>query len=459
MSTLEGLATALESVVGSASLLTNTAVAEYAVDGVPPVMVVFPADEAQITDVLRLASEYRATVFPRGGGSHTFVGQTPARVDLVLSVQRLERQLAYEPADLTTTVQAGVRFLELQRALGGRGQFLALDPPVTATTTMGGMVATNVSGPRRLLYGTTRDMLLGLAVITVDGKRTKAGGRVVKNVTGYDLNKLYIGSLGTLAIIVELTYKLHPLPPGELTLGFGCAQHTDLSPMLQTLLQLPLRLNSLELLNAVACETLAANASLPLAETAYLLIARVEGPPTVTQSQAQRLTEALRHLPLTRPPSVHTWSALEQERLWAGLGALTCSASSQHASPDRVVVKVSLLMSALPAFCQEVQEMATHMDTAWSIVAHAGSGIAYVGIPVCHPEAPDVEGLLAHLQALERCVERCQGRRVIERAPAALKQHCQVWGPTGDDFALMRAIKASFDPLHRLNPGRFIGGL
>ena len=265
MSTLEGLATALESVVGSAYLLTNTAVAEYAIDGVPPVMVVFPADEAQITDVLRLASEYRATVFPRGGGSHTFVGQTPARVDLVLSVQRLERQLDYEPADLTTTVQAGVRFLELQRALGGRGQFLALDPPVSATTTMGGMVATNVSGPRRLLYGTTRDMLLGLAVITVDGKRTKAGGRVVKNVTGYDLNKLYIGSLGTLAIIVELTYKLHPLPPGELTLGFGCAQHTDLSPMLQTLLQLPLRLNSLELLNAVACETLAANASLPLA--------------------------------------------------------------------------------------------------------------------------------------------------------------------------------------------------
>src|SRR5262245_47822110 len=128
MSTLEGLATALESVVGSAYLLTNTAVAEYAVDGVLPAMVVLPADEAQVTDVLRLASEYRATVFPRGGGSHTFVGQTPSRVDLVLSVQRLERQLAYEPADLTTTVQAGMRFLELQRILGGRGQFLALDP-------------------------------------------------------------------------------------------------------------------------------------------------------------------------------------------------------------------------------------------------------------------------------------------------------------------------------------------
>ena len=134
-------------------------------------------------------------------------------------------------------------------------------------------------------------MLLGVAVMTIDGKRTKAGGRVLKNVTGYDLNKLYIGSLGTLAIIFELTCKLHPLPPGELTLGIGCAGEADLAPMLQTILQLPLRLNSLELLNAAACETLATHAALSLVETGYMLIARVEGTPAVTQSQAQRLTE------------------------------------------------------------------------------------------------------------------------------------------------------------------------
>jgi glycolate oxidase FAD binding subunit len=459
MSTLEGLATALASVVGSAHLLTNDAVAQYAIDGVLPAMVVLPTDEIQIAAVLRLASEYQATVFPRGGGSHTFMGQTPSRVDLVLSVQHLQRQLAYEPADLTTTVQAGVRFCELQRTLGGHGQFLALDPPVTAATTLGGVVATNVSGPRRFLYGTARDVLLGVAVMTMDGKRTKAGGRVVKNVTGYDLNKLYIGSLGTLAIIVELTCKLHPLPPGELTLGIGCASQADLAPMLQTILQLPLRLNSLELLNATACETLAVHADLPLGETAYTLITRVEGTPAVTQSQAQRLTEALRHLPLTRPASVHTWSAVEQERLWSTLGELTRGASGPDAAPDCIVVKVSLLMSALPAFCQDVQENAAHFDTAWSIVAHAGSGIAYVCIPVPNPEAPDVERLLAYLQALEGCVTRCQGRRVIARAPVAVKQQCQVWGPPGDDFVLMRAIKASFDPQHRLNPGRFLGGL
>ena len=115
---------------------------------------------------------------------------------------------------MTTTVQAGQRLADLQRTLGAQGQFLALDPPAAATTTVGGIVAANRNGPRRLLYGSARDLLLGTTVITIDGKRTKAGGRVVKNVTGYDLNKLYIGSLGTLAVLVELTFKVHPLPPG-----------------------------------------------------------------------------------------------------------------------------------------------------------------------------------------------------------------------------------------------------
>jgi glycolate oxidase FAD binding subunit len=459
MSTLEGLATALESVVGSAYLLTDVAVAEYAIDGVSPAMVVLPTDESQIAEVLRLASESQATVFPRGGGSHTYIGQTPSRVDLVLSVQRLHRQLAYEPADLTTTVQAGMRFTELQRTLGASGQFLALDPPVTAMTTMGGVIATNLSGPRRLLYGTARDVLLGVAVITVDGKRTKAGGRVVKNVTGYDLNKLYIGSLGTLAIIVELTCKLHPLPPGELTLGIGCAPQADLAPVLHMLLQLPLRLNSLELLNAAALERLASHTGLALGETGYMLLARVEGTAAVTRSQAQRLTEALRHVPLTRAASVDTWSGVEQERLWFGLGALTQGASGPDAAPVCMVVKVSLLMSQLPAFYQEVQAIAAASDSAWPMVAHAGSGIVYVTIPVPHPATPDVEQLLRHLRALEQCVAHCQGRRVIERAPVAVKQQCQVWGPPGDDFALMRAIKASFYPQSSLNPGRFLGGL
>jgi glycolate oxidase FAD binding subunit len=319
------------------------------------------------------------------------------------------------------------------------------------------MVAANTSGPRRLLYGTARDLLLGIAVITMEGKRTKAGGRVVKNVTGYDLNKLYIGSLGTLAVIVELTFKLHPLPPGEHTLGIGFSQHVDMLPILQTVLQLPLRLSSVELLNAAATTTLQSRTALPAPDTAYLLIARVEGTPDVTKNQAQRLSEALHKLPLTGPLTPQTWSDSEQACLWREIEEFPVTMPVQ-AAPE-VLSKVSVRLSDLPALFQEMEAAAATAGTAWPVLAHAGSGIAYVCIPADANATADPASMLAHIQTLDACVARLRGRRVLDRAPVEVKRHCEVWGTPGDDFALMRAIKASFDPHHRLNPGRFIGGL
>ncbi|MGQ4808981.1 putative FAD-linked oxidoreductase [Candidatus Entotheonellaceae bacterium PAL068K] len=455
MSTLEGLATALQSVVGADHLLT--AAAAYAVDGVRPSMVVSPADEAQVAAVMRLAAEHRATVFPRGGGSHMTLGHTPEQVDVVLSLRRLQQQLAHEPADMTTTVQAGMGLADLQQTLHAQRQLLALDPPAAATTTLGGIIATNMSGPRRLLYGSARDLVLGTAVITPDGKRTKAGGRVVKNVTGYDLNKLYIGSLGTLAVIVELTVKLHPLPPGELTIGLGFSEPADMLPMLQTLLQLPLRLNSLELLNAAATAWVRQTAELQMPDTAYVYMARVEGSQEVTRKQAQRLTEALHHLPPTGTLTVHHWQDDEQSRLWRAVAAFPAAV---HATgPHGIVAKVSLRLSDLPTFCQAMQQAAAEVETSWPLLAHAGSGIAYLSIPGSDAASTQPAAILDHIRTLDTCVERLQARRVLERAPVEVKRHCQVWGAPGDDFALMHAIKAAFDPHNRLNPGRFIGGL
>ena len=277
MSTLDRLATALQSVVDDKQLLTDAAAAPYAVDDVPPGVVALPDDETQLSDVLRLAGEYDASVFPRGGGSHLRLGATPERVDLVVGIERMRRQLAYEPGDMTTTVQAGMPLGDLQDALKAEGQFVALDPPATAATTIGGVIATNASGPRRLLYGTARDLVLGLGVVGADGTRSKAGGRVVKNVTGYDLTKLYIGSLGTLAVVHELTFKVHPLPAGEVTIGIACAGHDDVAPVQDALLRLPLRLNSLELLNAVALAALRVDTDVELPDAPYLFLARLEG--------------------------------------------------------------------------------------------------------------------------------------------------------------------------------------
>ena len=453
MSAHDRLAAALEAVVGTEWLLTGNAVADYAIDGVAPSMAVFPEDETQVAAVLRLADEHQATVAPRGGGSHSSLGNVPKRLDVVLSVQRLQQQLAYEPGDMTTTVQAGLRLADLQASLHQHNQFLALDPPGSDTTTVGGIVAANLSGPRRLLYGSARDLLLGSAVISLDGKRTKAGGRVVKNVTGYDLNKLYIGSLGTLAVIVELTWKVHPRPPGEQTLGIGVTQRADLDDICHLMLQLPLRLNSFVLLNHKAVAELATQTEIDDPEVPYLFLVRFEGTPEVLAHQTSRIATALRDLTLSGVASTHTWHDDEPDRLWQGLEALP--RTLHQTAPSSMVARVSLRMSEIPAFVEAMDAAAKASGTPWPLLAHAGHGVVYVRLT----SSETTESLMTHLQTLDACVTQLRGRRVLEYVPLAIKQQIDVWGATGDDFALMRAIKATFDPHCRLNPGRFLGGL
>ena len=446
MSTLDRLATALQSVVDDKQLLTDAAAAPYAVDDVPPGVVALPDDETQLSDVLRLAGEYDASVFPRGGGSHLRLGGTPERVDLVVGIERLRRQLAYEPGDMTTTVQAGMPLGDLQDVLKAEGQFVALDPPATAATTIGGVIATNASGPRRLLYGTARDVVLGLGVVGADGTRSKAGGRVVKNVTGYDLTKLYIGSLGTLVVVHELTFKVHPLPPGEVTIGIACAGHDDVAPIQDALLRLPLRLNSLELLNGAALAALRADTDVELPDAPYLFLARLEGDAAVTASQTQRVRKAVQDLDRGAAADPLAWPAEDQRRLWTAL-------SAQALRPGFAAAKVGLRMTDLAPFCAGVESRAA--ASAWLLHAHAGNGVVWVRIPV----GDDEDGLVAQIQALDGDVARLSGHRVIERAPVAVKRRCGVWGQVGDDFAVMQALKATYDPGRRLNPGRFIGGL
>ena len=384
---------------------------------------------------------------PRGGGSHLPLGATPERVDVVLSVECMRRQLAYEPGDMTATVQAGMPLGELQDLLRVESQFVALDPPATPATTIGGVIATNASGPRRLLYGTARDLVLGIGVVGADGSRSKAGGRVVKNVTGYDLTKLYIGSLGTLAVVSELTFKVHPLPPGEETIGIACASAGDILPVLNTLLRMPLRLNSLELLNVSALSALRDAAAVDLPATPYLFLARLEGEPAVTRSQTQRVRDALRELTLSAPADTLEWQPDEQQRMWSTLAA-------QALRREFITAKVGLRITDLAPFCMDLESQAAELP--WLLHAHAGNGIVSVQIPVSHV---DEEGLVAQIQALDGCVAGLEGHRVIERAPAAVKRRFEVWGPVADNFAVMQALKATYDPRRRLNRGRFIGGL
>jgi glycolate oxidase FAD binding subunit len=354
----------------------------------------------------------------------------PKRLDLLIATTRLNRVVEYEPADLTVTVEAGMPFAELQRVLGEQGQFLALDPPAAEGATIGGVIATNASGPLRFSCGTARDLVIGTRVANADGTLTRAGGRVVKNVAGYDLNKLYIGSLGTLNIIVELGFKLAPIPPAaEAVVG----QFADLGAarsVVNAVVHSPLSPLAIELLGPGA----ASAAGLP---NANLLVLRVGGYPQAVERQVRDLTALIgQHGGNRVQASAGVWEDLARMRIGARQRDVVLKAAAPISASATLVEILSRRLAGLEPL-------------VWS---HAGSGIAYAA---CDP--PEAE-LLAALRR-EIAALGTNASLVIERCPTVLKQAVDVWGDPGTSVALMRAVKAKLDPKGTLNPGRYVGGI
>ena len=198
---------------------------EYEIDGLAPSVAVVPDDIDGLARALGMAASAGQAVSPRGGGTQTALGNRPERLDLVVDTSRLN-QITHNPGDLTATAQAGVTMSELQARLGERGQFLAIDAPLPGRATVGGTLATGIGGPARWQYGSPRDTVIGMTVAQPDGRITHTGGRVVKNVSGYDMARLHVGGLGTLGVIVEASFKLTPLPARRATVlaTFGSAE-------------------------------------------------------------------------------------------------------------------------------------------------------------------------------------------------------------------------------------------
>ncbi|MDP8921479.1 MAG: FAD-binding oxidoreductase, partial [Chloroflexota bacterium] len=220
------------------------------VDGVRPSFACAPANETELAEVVRAANAAGAAVVPWGGGTRMSLGFPPRAADVVVQTHRLGEIVEYEPADLTVTVQAGMTLADLQARLRAEGQMLALDPAAADRAAIGGLTSANASGPLRLMYGSARDLVIGTRVANADGVISKAGGRVVKNVAGYDLNKLYIGALGTAGIVVELSFKLHPLPQAQGMLAAAFASIEDAGRAVATLMRSALGPAAVELLDA-----------------------------------------------------------------------------------------------------------------------------------------------------------------------------------------------------------------
>lgn len=415
---------------------------DYAVNDQVPGLIVRPRTQEEAAATIRLSSQHRLTVLARGNGTHIDIGNPPEQLDILLEMTALDRLLEHEAPDLTCRVEAGIALGQLQMLLATKGQWLALDPPNADFTTIGGLLATNASGPKRLRYGTARDLVIGLHTIQANGEIARSGGNVVKNVAGYDLNKLYIGSLGTLGVIVEASFKLHPLPQVERTLLFSFVRCEDAVQTTLALLRSPLQPSAIELLAIKRREDTSFN-DFALPDDGYTLAVDFENSTIGIERQiTETLTIANTHHAFLRSDL----EGQEQERFWQRIkrqmqGALTC--------------KISIHVSQLAPYVHLIESTCKRHHLTPTIVAHAGNGILYVELSPYDA----VTQATAAIAELRTHAQDIKGSLVVEHCPTQMKQHLSVWGEPRADFYLMQRLKQQFDPGGLFVRGRYLGGL
>jgi len=441
MQTVTTIVGGMQAIVGSDHVRGGAGTAAYRLGPAAPQAVVFPTDESEISRVLAFAWEKGLGVVPWGGGAHQSLGTLPTQYDVAIDLGRMDRLLEHEPADMTATAQAGIRVAELQRRLAVHGQFLPLDPPLADRATLGGILATRLSGPLSCRYGTARDLVLGVRVAHADGTITKAGGKVVKNASAYDITKLYLGSYGTLGVIVEATFRLYPRPAREQ--GWWIA-----SPDLELAQAVAIRIlrshlvpNRVELVDRTALTALAG----PAADSALLL--SVAGVPEAVQGQGSDLV---------RIASDFGLSPVEfslPERRWAALSDFPWVNSGSKTACYRAVWRAIVL----PADCAKGMRAVRQATSQWAqapmvaSVAHGALRGAFC--------ADTLEAVRRSLTAARTVLQSIAGILVVLEAPDSLRPEVDMWGVSPDALGVMQRLKSEFDPKRILNAGRLVGGI
>jgi len=427
----------------------------FSVDGKVPGAVARPGSADEVVEIVRLARSDRLALMPAGGFSDAQLGNIPRQLDVVVSLARMNQVLAYDPADLTVSVEAGATLAALEETLEAHQQFLPVDSPSSAAT-VGGILATHAGGPLRYGYGTVRDFTIGMQFVTGEGKIVKTGGRVVKNVAGYDLAKLMIGSLGTLGIITSANFRTFPVPPRTATLAAGFASLESALEMRRKIVHSVLQPRALDLLDREAARTLRGDTP-EVEQTAWWLLVGVGG---VEALVARHATEAEK---LARESSASSFLELAAEperQMWEGVRAFRERLAARY--PAMIVVRASLPLTQLGAWLKKAQEVAARSGLLLAVVARAGTAVGYACLLAKEAGRATIGKMAQASTELTHSAMSLGGRAVIEFVAAdviEVKQQCHVWGPTRQDFLLMQKLKREFDPDGVLNPGRYVGGI
>jgi glycolate oxidase FAD binding subunit len=401
----------------------RAATAADAVAGVQPKLVIEPGAESELAEILRLSNEAGLAVIPRGGGTKLGWGNRPARADLILSTARLTEIIEHAWADLTVSVEAGCTIQRLQETLAQHGQRLALDPLWPEKATVGGVLSTNDSGALRLRFGALRDLIIGATIALPDGTLARSGGKVVKNVAGYDLPKLVTGALGTLGVITRAVFRLHPLPRNARSFSVSATSAEETQRFVLTVQD-----------SKLAHTFLQSHFSDEAPPVSGILF---EGTAAGLTAQEAQLRE------LATPGSVSeastsSWSA--REELWSFSDPGTTA-----------VAKICMLPGDLARTMGGVERAARLHQLRWRALVYA-TGIGWLRLEG-KPAA-----LRGGLQLLRVELEEHGGSLVALHRPEKMAE-LDTWGNAGDALSLMKAVKHRLDAKNTLNPGRFVGGI
>jgi glycolate oxidase FAD binding subunit len=390
-----------------------------AICGRVPKFIVEPSTAEQVAAVLRWANENSVALAARGNGTKPGWGAAPRELDVVVSMRKMNRVIEHAWGDMTTTVEPSCTVADLQRTLAEHGQRLAVEPLFGGHATIGGIVAANDNGPSRVRFGSLRDLIIGVTLALADGTLARSGGKVVKNVAGYDLPKLATGSLGTLGIITQAIFRLHPLPQTERTLTFQFETIAAANQAALALLDSVLTFTGLQLRSS--------------GPSLCTLDVRFEGIENAVEDQARRAGRMVGNL---LPAEAGQWQS--STALW-------------DESPGSIC-RFSVLPSEIAPFLDRAQSLAEPLAVRTRAVVQA------VGVGLLRLDGP-TDALLRTIRELRQLAAVRHGSVVVLHASGELRSQLDPWGEVGTALGTMRRMKQQFDPKGILNPGRFVGGI
>lgn len=404
-----------------------------------PSVAVYPETYEQVSEIVRYCNENGYSIIPFGSCTKVSLGNIPTTFNVALSLEKLDKILDYNEADFIITVQAGAKFRDIQDYLSSKNQFIALDPPhMGKGATFGGIIATNDYGPSRFRYGTFREQIIELVAVGTDGKIFKGGAKVVKNVAGYDIHKLFVGSMGTLGIILEASIKLFPVQEESLTFISGISDTEMLGSCIDRILDADLVLSAIEIMNTELSSDIFKLAGMRPINFPHTLVLRIENVREAVFEQMELVKNMLNSDGLEG-------AVIENDNsLWGYLRDFPYAGDK-----NCIACKVSVMINEIPGVLEYIQESSENLDIKIYSSAKAGNGIVQLLI---EGENKDLE---IAVNLLRSYLTTLKGSVVYQHVPHDFVKF-NTWGDLGASAHLMKTLKQNFDPNNILNPGRLI---